>query len=294
MATERSSTWARSAGAGRNSSGRTKSKKRVTSELVRSTSEEMKPAISRDTSFSEETLWLSISAAARMGPGGLPRSGPRAPPTPAERAQPVGPPHSFFGLLQVAIGFGKLVGHGFGLRELLAQRFGQGVSQIAGHRQKDHAQRQLAFLLQLDEPLFPIDESQERKIRARRQHDEDQRAWQPERRAGRDHRQKQKPVKAAAQRAREADQGIAEEQLQDDPNHLAARGAYEFELGLQNLQSAQRRERTDLIDVAVRAEHRHAREKQEPHDILQVNPLGAAPPPCKLSHDAIPDRIMPQ
>ena len=63
-------------------------------------------------------------------------------------------------------GFGKLVGHGFGLRELAAQRFGQGVGQVAGYRQEDDAQGQLQLLRQLDQPSFPVQEPQERQISA--------------------------------------------------------------------------------------------------------------------------------
>ena len=86
----------------------------MTSELVRSTSEEMKPAISRATSLLPSTLFASISADAFIGAERVAQLVRQPRRELAQRGQTLGPAHGGFGFLQAEVGFRQLFGGGFG------------------------------------------------------------------------------------------------------------------------------------------------------------------------------------
>jgi len=178
--------------------------KRVTRELVRSTSEAMNPAISRATSFSAATLRLSISADALMVPSGLRNSVGEGPP----KAGPARPGGRSAALLPPPAGCGRrlppTVPPCAGIFPIGCAIPPPAHSPGCPPWPGKPSQRQLGDLRRPDVPLRPIDEQEERQVRTGRQQGKHQRPDHAQERCRRDHRQQQHQPETALNSARVA------------------------------------------------------------------------------------------
>ena len=159
-----------------------------------------------------------------------------------QRRQPLGPSHRRFRFAQMPVGFRELLRHFLVFGRLHAQFLSQRVHQISGNCQKDPTQNQHGNLVRIDRVPAEVDKQQKRNIRAVGQQREQQRGHHPEICGRRNHGEKQDEVVRAVDGSREADQQVAEEQLQNNPKDLAAPRAQERNPRFGNVQSRERQE----------------------------------------------------
>ena len=205
-------------------SGRANCKNRVTSELVRSTSVEMNPAISRATSFSAVSVLFSISADALMVPSGL-RSSCARPAVSCPSAASLSERRTASCAsitCRLASARCSAVRRCFSLctRSASASTFARLPTM------NRHTSRWMRIsICGCSTTTF----SQSRKSRKDRyaaggQRREDQRSHQAGNGRRRNHRQQQQQPEVALDPARIGDQQVHQHQFQQDPRHPAARG----------------------------------------------------------------------
>ena len=190
----------------------------------------------------------------------------------AQRGQAVGAAFLFFGLLELKIGRGQLLGCGARFARLAPQVLGHRVGQIADHRQQHQARNRTGDDLQrLRHPM------QEDHVRGAGRYGAQRGSNYAEHGGRRDHRQQQHRPIHAVDRAGESNQHERQRQLDRDPQQAAAGGRLGGDFRLQHLGHAERHQEDDFLWFVrvLRPRDQHA-EQHQPDEIPRLDQAEAA------------------